>query len=112
MLSTWEVFVAAGTPILKVIVIALTGAFCRTEYAGILTPEGLKSLSRIIIMILVPCFLFTKLASVLTFEKLGEWWLICGFGEHCYHWACLPSSVCSSFKFPAFCLKTADGVMK
>lgn len=79
MLSTWEVFVAAGAPILTVIAIALTGAFCATEYAGILTQEGLKSLSRIIIYILVPCFLFTKLASSLTIEKLGEWWLICGF---------------------------------
>jgi len=30
-------------------------------------------------MLLVPCFLFTKLASSLTLEKLGEWWLICFF---------------------------------
>jgi len=39
MLSTWEVFVAAGSPILKVIAIALTGAFCATDYASVLTQE-------------------------------------------------------------------------
>ena len=79
MLTAFGVFVAALTPILKVIAIALSGAFCATQYAGILSQEGLKSLSRVIIYILVPCFLFTKLAGTLTIEKLGEWWLICAF---------------------------------
>jgi hypothetical protein len=106
MLSTWGVFVAASSPMLKVIAISLTGAFAATRYAGILTQDGLKSLSRIIVYILVPSFLFTKLAGTLTLEKLGwtsahpfhalitimclhqrltlflytgQWWLICFF---------------------------------
>jgi hypothetical protein len=81
MLSVYEVFLAAAMPIVKVVLIAVTGAFCATKRAGIITPEGVKSLSRIIVNLLVPCFLFTKLANALTIDKLGEWWLICGFGK-------------------------------
>ena len=70
---------AASAPIVKVMIVAMVGAASATERAGILTQEGLKSLSRIIIYILVPAFLFTKLAGTLTVEKLGMWWLIVAF---------------------------------
>jgi hypothetical protein len=79
MLGMWEVFLAASAPIVKVMIVAMVGAASATERAGILTQEGLKSLSRIIIYILVPAFLFTKLAGTLTVEKLGMWWLIVAF---------------------------------
>ena len=77
MLGTWGVFTAASTPILKVIAIAVTGALAAWHRTGILTQDGVKSLSRLIINILVPCFLFTKLGSTVTPEKLAQWWLIC-----------------------------------
>ena len=72
MLGTWGVFTAASTPILKVIAIAVTGALAAWHRTGILTQDGVKSLSRLIINILVPCFLFTKLGSTVTPEKLAQ----------------------------------------
>jgi hypothetical protein len=39
MLSVYEVFLAAATPIVKVVLIAVTGAFCATHRAGIITQQ-------------------------------------------------------------------------
>lgn len=63
-------------PIAKVLVMCGIGCLMATRYIGILSPSGIKLLSKLVFALFLPCLIFTELGTAVTFQKLCQWWFI------------------------------------
>ncbi|MCO5578984.1 hypothetical protein L7F22_032835 [Adiantum nelumboides] len=66
----------AVMPIIKVLAMCGLGYILATKRVGLITPPGIKFLSKLVFMVFLPCLIFTQLGSAVTFQKMIQWWFI------------------------------------
>ncbi|MCO5593558.1 hypothetical protein L7F22_047572 [Adiantum nelumboides] len=66
----------AVLPIAKVLIICSFGFLLASRKLAILSPSGNKLLSKLVFVLFLPCLIITELGSVITLQKMIQWWFI------------------------------------
>ncbi|KAH7446861.1 hypothetical protein KP509_01G079400 [Ceratopteris richardii] len=60
----------------RIFIICSIGFVLSTKRIGILSPAGNKLLNKLVFVLFLPCLIFTELGSVITLQKMLQWWFI------------------------------------